>query len=220
MPYVVGSYWSAKVVLLFSSPSHPLTSHLSPAHLLTSHLSPLTTFSPPLTCSQVVLLFSSILFTFIFQRFRKALADAQELQTRRSLSQVMFHELRNPLNGTVGHLALAQVALRESDATSPAVAAPISFRWRWRRSCCGAVWRHGFLCLRWLIWQAKVSRKSASKLRSTMRRLGHFMNGSNSARSGVVRAIIAVIASWSMPWSCVVPCERAALPLCLPKAGA
>jgi signal transduction histidine kinase len=68
-----------------------------------------------------VLLLSSLLFTFILQRFRKALAEAQELQARRSLSQVMFHELRNPLNGTVGHLALAQAAYRESPASQAVV---------------------------------------------------------------------------------------------------
>jgi signal transduction histidine kinase/CheY-like chemotaxis protein len=60
----------------------------------------------------------SLLFTLFLKRFRWTLANAHELQEERSLTQVMFHELRNPLTGTVGHLALAQAAFRESPAST------------------------------------------------------------------------------------------------------
>ena len=72
----------------------------------------------------------------------------------------------------------------------------------------------GFCCSRLPISQVKASRRSPSRSPSIMRRPGHFMNGSISARLGVVRVIIAGNASWSMPWSCAAPCKRGALPPC------
>ena len=48
-----------------------------------------------------------------------------EWQRERDLMAVIFHEVRNPLNGTVGHLRLAHAALERGPAPSAAFALPL-----------------------------------------------------------------------------------------------
>jgi signal transduction histidine kinase len=61
-----------------------------------------------------------LIFGNVIKKYWRALADLQEYKAARGFSAIMFHELRNPLNGTVGHLALAQLAFQESAMPAPA----------------------------------------------------------------------------------------------------
>jgi signal transduction histidine kinase len=57
---------------------------------------------------------SALFFLVLLHRFNQAHNAARELAASRRWSAFMFHELRNPLNGTVGHLELAQATITEA----------------------------------------------------------------------------------------------------------